>query len=102
MYRVGIDLGGTNIKVGIVDEKQNLIRQSFAPTEAKRPAEEVIKDMADQVKKVLAEEKLSLIDIEGIGIGCAGTIDAKHGTVPYSNNLAWENVPLADLMKKLM
>lgn len=102
MYRVGIDLGGTNIKVGIVDEKQNLIRQSFAPTEAKRPAEEVIKDMADQVKKVLAEEKLSLIDIEGIGIGCAGTIDAKHGTVPYSNNLAWENVPLADLMKKYL
>ena len=102
MYRVGIDLGGTNIKVGIVDEKQNLIRQSFAPTDAKRPAESVIRDMADLVRKLLAEESLSVEDIQGVGIGCAGTIDAKHGTVPYSNNLAWIDVPLADLMHKFL
>lgn len=102
MYRIGIDLGGTNIKAGIVDEGQNILREKFVPTQASRPAEEVISDMAKLVISVLEEESLGLKDIEGIGVGCPGMIDAKTGEVPYSNNLCWENVPLAKLLKEYL
>ncbi|MDD6480826.1 MAG: ROK family protein [Lachnospiraceae bacterium] len=100
MYRVGIDLGGTNIKAGIVDENQKLIREDSIPTRAERTAEDVIADMAEQVQTLLQKEKLTLKDIEGIGVGCPGTIDAKSGKVLYSNNLAWENVLLCEKLEK--
>lgn len=100
MYRIGIDLGGTNIKAGIVGEGQNILREKFVPTLAHRPAEEVIIDMAKLVLSILEEESLGIRDVAGIGIGCPGMIDAKSGEVPYSNNLCWENVPLAPLLKK--
>lgn len=102
MYRIGIDLGGTNIKAGIVDGGQNILREKFVPTGAGRPAEEVIFDMAELVRSILQEESLELKEVSGIGIGCPGMIDAKNGEVPYSNNLCWKNVPLAALLKKYL
>ncbi len=99
MYRIGIDLGGTNIKAGIVNEGQQIIRQEFVPTKAGRPAEAVIADMAELVRSILKKELMGVEAVEKIGVGCAGTIDAKNGEIPYSNNLLWENVPLARLLK---
>lgn len=102
MYRIGIDLGGTNIKVGLVDESQKLVSEKFTPTKSERPAEEVIADIAKTVLAVLGEQSLGVEDIAGVGVGCAGTIDAKNGEVPYSNNLGWENVPFAKLLQKYL
>ncbi len=102
MYRIGIDLGGTNIKVGLVDENQQMVQEKFTPTKSERPAEEVIADIAKTVLEVLEEQSLGVEDIAGIGVGCAGTIDAKNGEVPYSNNLGWENVPFAMLLQKYL
>lgn len=102
MYRIGIDLGGTNIKVGLVDENQNIVREEFTPTRAQRPAEEVIADIAKVVQDVLKKQEVGFDQVAGVGIGCPGMIDAKNGTVPYSNNLAWEQVPFAQLLKKYM
>ena len=53
MYRAGIDLGGTNIKAGIVDEDQKILAEGSVPTMVKRPYQEIIKDMADLVKDLL-------------------------------------------------
>lgn len=102
MYRVGIDLGGTNIKVGLVDEHQTLIEEAFAPTRAERPAEEVIADIAALIHELVEKQAIDPEQIAGIGVGCAGLIDAKNGTVPYSNNLAWEDVAFAELLKKYL
>ena len=102
MYRIGIDLGGTNIKVGLVDEEQKIVQEEFTPTRAERPAEEVIADIAKVVSDVLKDQKIGFDQVSGVGIGCPGMIDAKNGTVPYSNNLAWEQVPFVDLLKKYL
>ena len=102
MYRIGIDLGGTNIKVGLVNEQQMLVQEEFAPTRSQRPAREVIADIAMVVQKVLEKQSLDLEEIAGIGVGCPGMIDAKNGTVPYSNNLAWEEVPFAELLREFL
>ena len=51
MFRAGIDLGGTNIKAGIVDENQKILAEGSVPTRVERPYEEIVKDMAGLVKR---------------------------------------------------
>lgn len=63
MYRAGIDLGGTAVKAGIIDAKQQILAQASVPTGAERPAEEVIADMAGIVRRLL--DKLQ-IDERGL------------------------------------
>ena len=53
MYRAGIDLGGTNIKAGIIDENHKILAQTSAPIGVERPAEEVIADMAVLVRQLM-------------------------------------------------
>ena len=102
MKRVGLDLGGTYIKGGVVDEENRIIARGATPTMAEREAEEIIRDMAALVKKLTEEAGITLRDIAGIGIGSPGTIDAGSGKVLYSNNIRWENVPLAELLEKML
>ncbi len=100
MYRAGIDLGGTNIKAGIVDENQKIAMQTSAPTGAERSAEEVIADMAGLVKQLMEELKIDESALAGIGVGCPGLVDAEAGIVRYSNNISWENVALVQELGK--
>ena len=100
MYRVGIDLGGTNIKAGIVNEQQEIIAQGSVPTNVQRPYQEIIKDMAELVQNLFKQSGLKANDIAGIGIGSPGTVDAKTGIVVYSNNFDWENIPLMEELHK--
>ena len=67
MYRAGIDLGGTNLKAGIVDEQQKILAEASIPTKAERPALEIIKDMASLVSQLL--ENLTIVPESLIGIG---------------------------------
>ncbi|MGN1159682.1 MAG: ROK family protein [Lachnospiraceae bacterium] len=99
-YRVGIDLGGTNIKAGIVNEDQQIVRESSIPTLVERGALPIMEDMAELVERLLAEEGLTKEHVAGIGIGSPGMIDAASGTVVYSNNFDWENVPLGAYLEE--
>ncbi len=94
MYRAGIDLGGTNIKAGIVDENQKILVEDSVPTRVERPYQEIIKDMADLVKNLLNKIHATEVELSGVGVGSPGTVDAANGVVLYSNNFDWDNVPL--------
>ena len=100
MYRAGIDLGGTNIKAGIIDEQQHIIAEASVPTNVERPYQDIIRDMAELVKTLLKQKGIGETQLKSIGIGSPGTIDAVHGVVLYSNNFGWENVPLTEQLKK--
>lgn len=95
MYRAGIDLGGTNIKAGIVDENQKILVEDSVPTRVERPYQEIIKDMADLVKNLLNKIHATDAELSGVGVGSPGTVDAANGVVLYSNNFDWDNIPLA-------
>ena len=95
MY-IGIDLGGTNIAVGIVDDKGKIIAKDSTPTIAERGYKEIVKDMARLSKKIMADNNIAESEIKGVGIGCPGTVDSKTGTVLFSNNIRMEKTPLAD------
>jgi glucokinase len=93
MY-VGIDLGGTNIKAGVVTEDCRIIAQDSMPTGASRKDSEIIADMAFLAQKVTKAAGLSLSDIKSVGIGSPGSCDNKNGMLIYANNLNFRNTPM--------
>ena len=103
MYSFGIDLGGTNIAVGIVDtETGKILRKGSVPTLAKRHADEVIKDMAALCKKLAEEHGITVGDVAYAGIAAPGTIDNATGTVIYSNNIRMDNYPIAARLREYL
>ncbi len=99
MY-IGIDLGGTNIAVGLVTDDGKIIKSGSTPTLLPRDYKEIVSDMAKLSEKIVAEEGLTMADIDGIGIGCPGSVDSRNGVVAFSNNLKMEHTPLVAEMKK--
>lgn len=100
MYRLGVDLGGTNIAVGVTDENFNIIGRAKVKTKAPRPAEEIADDIALAVRQAVSNAGLSVSDISSMGIGTPGAVDPKAGVVTYANNLGFYNVPLCQMMKE--
>ena len=100
MYRLGIDLGGTNIVAGVVDENYKVVAKATTETRAISPAAEIADDMAKIAFEALGKAGLEIDDISGFGIGTPGSVDAKTGTVIYANNLGFYNAPLANLLKE--
>lgn len=102
MYRLGVDLGGTNIAVGIVNEDLQLVKKMSTPTGAERPGEEIVADIAYICKKVCAEMGISISDVESIGIATPGIANTETGVVEYANNLPFKKFPIAALLKKYL
>ena len=100
MVYIGIDLGGTNIAVGVVSEAGSILSETNAKTLAQRPYQEVIRDMAACVMKAVTKAGLTEADIASIGIGIPGVADGDSGVVFNCTNLGWIGVPLRDEMQK--
>ena len=100
MYRIGIDLGGTNIAVGVVNEAHEIVAHHSVPTLAQRDAAAVIADMGDAVDTVLAKAGVTLGECASIGVGSPGNCDSDRGVVVRAYNLHWFDVPVCDLLAK--
>ena len=100
MYSIGVDLGGTNIAVGIVDENYRIIKKSSCPTLADRAAEEIIRDMAALCKRLCEEVGTDILSVGGVGIACPGTVNPDTGYVEYANNIKFFDFPLVELFSK--
>lgn len=100
MYYAGIDLGGTNIAAGIVDESGKMIKSMSVPTRAERDFREIVKDMAELVKKLADTAGIPIGDIAAAGIGCPGSIDSERGICEYSNNIDMHHADLAGEFRK--
>ncbi len=98
MYRVGVDLGGTNIAVGVVDDNFNIIGRGKMKTNAPREAKAIFDDIATAIKMAVADANLKMHDIESIGIGTPGSVNKKLGMIDYANNLDFDHVPAKDLL----
>ena len=99
MY-IGIDLGGTNIAAGIVDDNGKIIQKGSVPTLKERHYTEIIKDMAKLVKDIVSDAGFDISEIKAVGIGCPGTIDNSRGMVVHSINIKMNNVQLASEFRK--
>ena len=99
-YFIGIDLGGTNIKAGVVNENYEIIAKATCKTNLPRPAEDICADMAKVSLEAVEKAGLTVDDIECIGIGTPGIANSAEGIIEYSNNLGFDNVPVVELMRK--
>jgi Transcriptional regulator/sugar kinase len=100
MYYIGIDIGGTSIKGGVVDETGKIYAKSETDTLPERSYAEIFGDVWKLAKKVVADANLTLDEISGIGMGIPGTINSDEGIITYSNNIRFEKVPVAAEMAK--
>lgn len=100
MYILGIDLGGTNIAIGLCNENLEIIDKDSVPTRAEREGEEIVKDMAALCKTLLSRNNLTAEDVLRVGIATPGSVDDKNGIVEYSNNIKMENFPIVEIFKK--
>ncbi|MBO5850875.1 MAG: ROK family protein, partial [Clostridia bacterium] len=100
-YYVGIDLGGTFIKGGIVDDLGNILVSNKVPTESKKGDKAVALNIANLVKSLLKSANLTESDVVGVGIGVPGMIDSKNGEVIYSNNLDWYDFKISSEVERL-
>ncbi|MBE6551514.1 MAG: ROK family protein [Ruminococcaceae bacterium] len=96
MY-IGIDLGGTNIAIGLCDVNGKIVCSKSIPT-PKDPAE-IIKSMALLSGEVVESGGYKISDVKAVGIGCPGTINTSNGTVVYANNIAMDHVPMTDIFR---
>ena len=94
MYRIGIDLGGTNIAVGLVDENYKIVVKKTTPTLAKRESEAIVADMARLCREVCEEKNVSISEIANIGVAAPGIANHRNGCVEYSCNLPFRRFPL--------
>ena len=99
MYRIGIDLGGTNIAVGVVDAQGALAAVCTAPTRAQLRPEALLDDIAQCVRRCLDDNRIRLEDCAGLGIGCPGSCDSGAGLVRRAPNLNWTDVPVCRLLR---
>lgn len=100
MFYLGIDLGGTNIAVGLVDENGKIVHQDSTPTLASRPGEEIVNDMCALCEKVVKDSGHTMEEVVSIGVGSPGTVDNTNGVIAYSNNINMENFPMRELIQK--
>ncbi len=100
--RVGVNIGSSEIQMGIVNEQNQIIDSKKYPTNPKRPAREIIEETAGHILKLLAENNIPLEQCVGVGVGVPGTIDRRKGAVVYSNNIRWEDVQLTKTLGEVI
>ena len=94
--RIGVDLGGTKVAVGLCNNGE-ILKKSIFPTQATAGFDSVISTILQAVKSVVGDTQLK--DIRGLGIGAAGQINPASGEVIYAPNLHWENAPLGKTLE---
>lgn len=102
MYYIGVDLGGTNIAIGIVNDKFEIVKKGSVPTKPDRGADAVIADMGTLALRLVAEAGLTIDDIEYAGVATPGTANNETGVVEYANNIPFLNYPLAEKLSAIL
>ena len=101
-YRIGLDVGGTTLKAGVVDKHYHILARASLPTNSGRNADEMLDDMATVCKQAAERAGLTLADIKAVGAGFPGTCNLDSGEMEYANNLGLSHVfPLTELHTRL-
>ncbi len=100
MYYIGVDIGGTGIKAGVVSENGDIICKSSTPTDPAAGCSGFAKTIAELVEEIVSTASITMDDVKCVGMGCPGTVNDKNGVVTYSNNIDLNNAPLVAEVKK--
>ena len=99
MYRIGIDLGGTNIACGVVDENFNIVGRSNLKTKRTGSSSEIINDMAEAAQLCVKAAGIKMEDVAFCGVGIPGWVDKVKGFVVHTTNLDLSEIKLVEIMQ---
>ena len=94
-YYIGIDIGGTSVKIGLVTKCGAIEKHSSFKTHGAREPEVLVSQIKDAIECLTKG-----IEYVAIGVGCPGAVNSREGIVEYWSNLMWHNVPLGDMLAK--
>lgn len=100
MYRIGIDLGGTNIVAGVIDENNKIVAKASRKTNVPRAAELIFDDMAAAVKDAMSQLHITNEDIISVGVGTPGSVNKEAELIEFANNLGFDNLPAYKLLRE--
>jgi glucokinase len=95
---VGIDLGGTNMQIGVVDADNKIIGTCRKKTKATEGPERVLERLIKGVAEACAEATIRIEDLGAVGLASAGAIDVPKGIMLNSPNLSWKDLPVRDIL----
>jgi len=99
---IGLDLGGTNIKAGVMDESASVLAKISVPTRAEGGPDVVIANMADAARQVADRAGIALEDIDRVGIGAPGPVDFDRGVVLAAPNMpGWTDIHIRDKITEI-
>ena len=99
-YTIGVDLGGTNIKAGLVDEVHHIVDSVSCKTNLPRPEHEVEAEIAALCSQLAQRAGLDMAaQIESVGIGTPGSVNPHTGVVEFNANFGYRNWPLVSAME---
>ena len=100
MVRIGIDVGGTGIQVGVIDEKMTILAEGSIPTRTALPFPEQIRQIADCVLATVAEAGLTADQIASVGVGIPGIANVTTGEIIKCTNMGWNHVDFRQEFRK--
>ncbi|MDM5199700.1 ROK family glucokinase [Fictibacillus enclensis] len=98
-WYVGVDLGGTTIKMAFISDYGDLIKKWEIPTDISEKGKNITKDIAKSIDSVLDELGASKSRLHGIGMGAPGFIDLSRGFIYHAVNIGWVNFPLKERLE---
>ena len=103
-FIIGVDVGGTNIKIGMVSARGRIISRTNLSTEAYvRDKKKLISAIVTGIQNLLSERRYSLDNISGVGFGFPGLVDPIRGIVKFLPNIpGWKNVPFVKIFQQKM
>ena len=102
MIRIGVDVGGTGIQIGVVNKEYRIIQEGSIPTRTDLPFEEQLRQIADCIVSAVRESGFSTDDIESVGIGIPGIASAKTGEIIKCTNMGWYHMPFRDVFSRYL
>ena len=99
-YVFGVDIGGTTVKMGLLDKEGNLLEKWEIPTRKENGGEKILPDVTASIEAKLSEKKISKDEVEGIGVGVPGPVDG-NGVIHEAVNLGWGEFNVSEKLSKL-
>ena len=96
---LGVDIGGTSIKYGLVSEDGVILKKNSFLVDNNLDQYSIIEKLSNELNLFIKENNLEHYMIEGVGIGCPGSINSEKGVCDYSNNLKWNDLPVKQIIE---
>lgn len=100
-YLLGVDIGGTTVKIGIIKEQGEIIDKWEIPTQVAEKADHIPTDIWESIVKKITEHQINQEQLIGIGVGAPGFVDAETGDIALAVNLGWKDFPLGKVLRQL-